>query len=475
MLGDGAAPRAGTPRSPVARPHRRARAAAARALGRPPPLRGSRRALVAARAHVRRGLSSRAQGAAAHRPFERGLAAEQLGLAGGPRAASRRAPRTRGGAPAGRGPAPSSSGGRAGRSSRPGGAPALRGRRARARPSRTRSRGAARASRAPRRARTRARAARSRRASSGAPRARATRPRPPRSRRAGRLATSRTSAAACHAARAHLHRTAIAPGRRELELPPRQPRPPELQRRAPGDQPRVERLHLPPDGLERPQRPLRREQRRLEPRPLPRRAAPSPRRHRRAPTSRPARPPPRRPRAPGRRQPGRCWRVKAWAAWTAWSRAAAVSPTSSSAWAASRRASARSAPRPAAASSVDGRVGVRLGLGGEPRGQQHFAAVHQQQRERDAVGAVLGFDAVVPLQGQRDVAAPGGDPAEVVADLGRGERLADRLVELLGQREVGLGGAQARRGRPAARRGCTAGAPPTARSPARRCARSGRR
>ena len=56
--------------------------------------------------------------------------------------------------------------------------------------------------------------------------------------------------------------------------------------------------------------------------------------------------------------------------------------------------------------------------------------------------AVLGLDAVVPLQRRRHVAAPRGHPAEVVADLGRRERLAVPRVELLGATEVGLGGAQ---------------------------------
>ena len=59
-----------------------------------------------------------------------------------------------------------------------------------------------------------------------------------------------------------------------------------------------------------------------------------------------------------------------------------------------------------------------------------------------ALLAVLGLDAVVPGQRGGDVAAARGDPAEVVADLGRGERLADRLVQPLGAQEVGLGGGQ---------------------------------
>ena len=90
---------------------------------------------------------------------------------------------------------------------------------------------------------------------------------------------------------------------------------------------------------------------------------------------------------------------------------------------------------PAASSSATAASRVRARLGRQPRGQQDLAAVHQQQRERDVVLAVLGLDAVVPAQARRDVAAARGDPAEVVADLGRGQRLADRLVQLLGAQQ----------------------------------------
>ena len=63
---------------------------------------------------------------------------------------------------------------------------------------------------------------------------------------------------------AHLDRAGV-PGRGgELELAPREPRAAELERGAPGDQPRVERLDAPAGRIERPDRPPRGGQRRLQ-------------------------------------------------------------------------------------------------------------------------------------------------------------------------------------------------------------------
>ena len=53
---------------------------------------------------------------------------------------------------------------------------------------------------------------------------------------------------------------------------------------------------------------------------------------------------------------------------------------------------------PAAVELGDRRLGVGARLGRQARGQQDLAAVHEQQRQRHAVRAVLGLDAVVPAQ-----------------------------------------------------------------------------
>ncbi len=200
------------------------------------------------RAGVRRGLAPGAEGAAAHGPFERGLAAEQLGLAaavaerrverGGHAAEllqvarqrlvvgwARRAQHQARGAPAFRGREHAC--GRAGldREAQPERRELL------AMPRRVRAQ-LRRPERHP---------VRFERAQPG--RDRCARPAPVASREPHQRRR-------VPAARADLDRTAVAPGRRELELPPRQPRLSELERRASGDQPRIERLHLPPDGLE---------------------------------------------------------------------------------------------------------------------------------------------------------------------------------------------------------------------------------
>ena len=274
------------------------------------------------------------------------------------------------------------------------------------------------------------------------PRARAARPRPPRSRRAGRRAraaaaprrATRASApgpvrdagpprrARAAAARAAAARARAPPARRSAAR--RAPRRPTRPPRAPGS-PAAPRRARPPGA-----RPSSYTTPGCETSTLaPRRSHLHPRCPRRG-----------RPRQGG---PGRA--ALAGEGGVGLQRVVArggESPASSSAWAASRRASARSEPMPAASSSVDRGRGVGACLGRQPRGQQDVAAVHQQQRERHALLAVLGLDAVVPLQRRGDVAAAGGDPAEVVADLGRGERLADRLVQPLGAQQVGLGGAQ---------------------------------
>ena len=259
---------------------------------------------------------------------------------------------------------------------------------------------------------------------------------------------------------------------------------PELERRAPGDQPRVERLDAPAGRIERPDRPPRGGQRRLQARERGIERPP------RAPSARVAVPS----RADRSRPPPRLARRVA---------ASDLHPCGSR-----RRRSRQGGPGRAALADEGGvgllRVvaggggvaGQQFGLGGEQAGFGEVGAHagrlqlgHRGQRRSRApptpaartAGRRSGPSAAAPAgtscarysastrsyQRQRggNVAAAGGDPAEVVADLGRGERLADRLVQLLGAQEVGLGRGQRAAGAPAARRGCTAGAPPTARRP----------
>jgi hypothetical protein len=81
-------------------------------------------------------------------------------------------------------------------------------------------------------------------------------------------------------------------------------------------------------------------------------------------------------------------------------------------------------------------------LGDQPHREEQLAAVAEAVHHRDAVAPPPVLRSVVPVERGRHVAAPGGNPAEVVLDVRKGHVELERRVELGGGDQVGFGGGQ---------------------------------